>query len=109
MGHAGLVGAAAAEAATGVSWADAGKVELEQPQYLGFPLPGLSVSALTTIEVLLMGYLEVARSAELDQDKRMYPGARSIRSGTPPTPTRRRFSDSKRRSSSTVVWPWSVW
>ena len=63
----GLVGAAAAEAATGVSWADAGKVELEQPQYLGFPLPGLSVSALTTIEVLLMGYLEVARSAELDQ------------------------------------------
>ena len=32
--------------------ADAGKVELEQPQYLGFPLPGLSVSALTTIEVL---------------------------------------------------------
>ena len=70
----GLVGAAAAEAATGVSWADAGKVELEQPQYLGFPLPGLSVSALTTIEVLLMGYLEVARSAELDQDKRMYPG-----------------------------------
>ena len=35
---------------------------------------GLSVSALTTIEVLLMGYLEVARSAELDQDKRMDPG-----------------------------------
>jgi light-harvesting complex II chlorophyll a/b binding protein 4 len=32
----GLLGAAAAEAATGVSWADAGKVELEQPQYLGF-------------------------------------------------------------------------
>ena len=82
MGHARLVGAAAAEAATGVSWADAGKVELEQPQYLGFPLPGLSVSALTTIEVLLMGYLEVARSAELDQDKRHVPrGARSIRSG----------------------------
>jgi light-harvesting complex II chlorophyll a/b binding protein 4 len=70
----GLLGAAAAEAATGVSWADAGKVELEQPQYLGFPLPGLTVTSLTAIEVLLMGYLEVARSAELDQDKRMYPG-----------------------------------
>jgi len=70
----GLTGAAVAEAATGVSWADAGKVELEQPQYLGFPLPGLTVTSLTAIEVLLMGYLEVARSAELDQNKRMYPG-----------------------------------
>ena len=70
----GLVGATAAEAATGISWADAGKVELEQPQYLGFPLPGLSVASLTAIEVLAMGYLEVARSAELDQTKRMYPG-----------------------------------
>jgi light-harvesting complex II chlorophyll a/b binding protein 4 len=70
----GLVGAAAAEAATGVSWVDAGKVELEQPQYLGFPLPGLTVGALTASEGLWRGYREVARSAELDQEKRMYPG-----------------------------------
>jgi light-harvesting complex II chlorophyll a/b binding protein 4 len=70
----GLTGAAVAEAATGISWADAGKVELEQPQYLGFPLPGLTVGTLTWIEVILMGYLEFARSAELDQDKRCYPG-----------------------------------
>jgi light-harvesting complex II chlorophyll a/b binding protein 4 len=70
----GLLGAAAAEAATGVSWADAGKVELEQPQYLGFPFPGITVTALTIIEVLAMGYVEVQRSAELDQNKRMYPG-----------------------------------
>ncbi|OUS45662.1 chlorophyll a/b-binding protein-domain-containing protein [Ostreococcus tauri] len=69
----GLVGAAAAEAATGITWADAGKIELEQPQYLGFPIQ-LTVTQLTIIEVLAMGYLEIARSAELDQNKRMYPG-----------------------------------
>jgi len=69
----GLVGAVIAEANTGISWADAGKVELEQPQYLGAPIP-LSVSTLTLIEVLAMGYLEFARSAELDQEKRCYPG-----------------------------------
>jgi len=69
----GLVGAVVAEANTGISWADAGKVELEQPQYLGAPIP-LSVSTLTFIEVLLMGYLEIARSNETDQEVRCYPG-----------------------------------
>lgn len=69
----GLVGAVVAEQNTGITWADAGKVELEQPQYLGAPIP-LSVSTLTAIEVVLMGYLEFARSAELDQEKRCYPG-----------------------------------
>ena len=58
----GLTGAVIAEANTGISWADAGKVELEQAQYLGNPIP-LSVSTLTLIEVLAMGYLEFARSS----------------------------------------------
>ena len=69
----GLTGAVIAEINTGITWADAGKVELEQPQYLGNPIP-ISVSGLTAIEVLLVGYLEFARSAELDQTKRCYPG-----------------------------------
>jgi len=69
----GLTGAVIAEANTGISWADAGKVELEQAQYLGQPIP-LSVSTLTLIEVLAMGYLEFARSSELDQNIRCYPG-----------------------------------
>merc|ERR1712216_1000990 len=53
------------EATTGVAWQDAGKVELEQTQYLGFNLWG---------EVLLVGTLEFYRSGELDQNKRCYPG-----------------------------------
>merc|ERR1719329_2089105 len=68
-----ILGVVIAEANTGITWIDAGKVELEQPQYLGAPI-GLSVTALTVIEVILMGYLEIARSSELDQEKRIYPG-----------------------------------
>mmetsp|Transcript_32226 Transcript_32226/g.38991 ORF Transcript_32226/g.38991 Transcript_32226/m.38991 type:complete len:290 (+) Transcript_32226:75-944(+) len=68
-------GALVAEAATGVSWIDAGKVQLEGAEYLGFPLP-FSVSQLVIIEVLLMGYIEVARNSELDSEKRCYPGGR---------------------------------
>ncbi|CAL6324716.1 unnamed protein product [Bathycoccus prasinos] len=72
----GLVGVIFGEAGTGVAWQDAGKVELEQTQYLGFNLwgEGSNLAALTAIEVLLVGTLEFYRSAELDQEKRCYPG-----------------------------------
>merc|ERR1719424_2182088 len=50
----GLVGVIFGEAGTGVAWQDAGKVELEQTQYLGFNLwgEGSNLAALTAIEVL---------------------------------------------------------
>jgi light-harvesting complex II chlorophyll a/b binding protein 4 len=72
----GVLGVIVGEATTGVAWQDAGKVELEQTQYLGFNLwgEGSNLAALTAIEVLLVGTLEFYRSAELDQEKRCYPG-----------------------------------
>jgi light-harvesting complex II chlorophyll a/b binding protein 4 len=67
------LGAIVAELSTGVTWIDAGKVELEQAQYLGLNLP-FDLTSLVIIEVLLMGYIEFARSSELDQEARLYPG-----------------------------------
>lgn len=67
------LGCITAELNTGVNWIDAGKVELEQAQYLGFNLP-FDVTTLTIIEVIVMGYIEAQRNAELDPEKRIYPG-----------------------------------
>jgi len=69
----GLVGVVVAENSTGISWADAGKVLDEQPQYLGFDI-NIPLSTLVAIEVLAMGFAEVKRSSELDSEKRCYPG-----------------------------------
>jgi len=69
----GLVGVIFAEQSTGISWADAGKVLNEQPSYLGFDI-NVPLKTLVLIEVLAMGFAEVKRSAELDSDKRSYPG-----------------------------------
>ncbi|KAJ4720054.1 Chlorophyll a-b binding protein, chloroplastic [Melia azedarach] len=53
---------------------DAGKVELvEGSSYLGQPLP-FSLTTLIWIEVLVIGYIEFQRNAELDPEKRLYPG-----------------------------------
>ncbi|XP_061376599.1 chlorophyll a-b binding protein CP29.3, chloroplastic [Gastrolobium bilobum] len=72
----GALGALAVEALTGVAWQDAGKVELvEGSSYLGLPLP-FSVTTLIWIEVLLLGYIEFQRNAELDPEKRLYPGGK---------------------------------
>ncbi|XP_031487226.1 chlorophyll a-b binding protein CP29.2, chloroplastic-like [Nymphaea colorata] len=68
------LGALAVEALTGVTWQDAGKVELvEGSSYLGLPLP-FSISTLIWIEVLVIGYIEFQRNGELDPEKRIYPG-----------------------------------
>ncbi|XP_021768069.1 chlorophyll a-b binding protein CP29.1, chloroplastic-like [Chenopodium quinoa] len=68
------LGALSVEALTGVSWQDAGKVELiEGASYLGQKLP-FSLTTLIWIEVLLVGYIEFQRNAELDPEKRLYPG-----------------------------------
>lgn len=61
------------EASTGVSWVDAGKVELDGAQYLGFRIP-LSITALVWIEAILVGGAEIYRNGERDPEKRVYPG-----------------------------------
>ncbi|CAG9463099.1 unnamed protein product [Pedinophyceae sp. YPF-701] len=67
------LGVIVAESATGVSWAEAGKVELDGAKYLSFDLP-FSISQLCWIEAILMGGVEIYRSTELDTTKRCYPG-----------------------------------
>jgi len=67
------LGAIVAEGSTGVSWVDAGKVELDGSSYLGFALP-FSISQLVWIEVILVGGAEIYRNSELDPEKRLYPG-----------------------------------
>lgn len=50
------------------------QVELvDGSSYLGQPLP-FSISTLIWIEVLVIGYIEFQRNAELDPEKRLYPG-----------------------------------
>lgn len=67
------LGVIVAESSTGVSWIDAGKVELEGSRYLNFDLP-FTISQLCIIEALLVGIAELYRSGELDSEKRIYPG-----------------------------------
>ncbi|KAK9811266.1 hypothetical protein WJX72_000882 [[Myrmecia] bisecta] len=67
------LGVIVAEASTGVSWADAGKVELDGARYLGFNLP-FSITQLVWIEALLVGGAEIYRNTELNLEKRIYPG-----------------------------------
>ncbi|KAJ4844557.1 hypothetical protein Tsubulata_035226 [Turnera subulata] len=70
----GTLGALAVEGLTGIAWQDAGKVELvEGSSYLGQPLP-FSLTTLIWIEVIVIGYIEFQRNAELDPEKRLYPG-----------------------------------
>jgi len=67
------LGAIVAEATTGVSWAEAGKVELDGSVYAGFALP-FSITQLVWIEALAVGGAEFYRNSELDLEKRVYPG-----------------------------------
>merc|ERR1712196_152525 len=67
------LGVIVAESATGVSWVDAGKVELDGARYLDFELP-FSITQLCWIEALAVGGAELSRNGELDAEKRIYPG-----------------------------------
>lgn len=67
------LGVIVAESTTGVSWVDAGKVELDGARYLDFNLP-FSISQLCWIEALAVGGAELYRNSELDSEKRIYPG-----------------------------------
>merc|ERR1712138_182878 len=68
------LGIIVSESATGVSWVDAGKLELDGARYLNFDLP-FSISQLCWIEALAVGGAELYRNGELDPEKRIYPGA----------------------------------
>merc|ERR1719199_940280 len=67
------LGAIVAESATGVSWVDAGKIELDGARYLSFDLP-FSISQLCWIELFAVGGAELYRNRELDFEGRLYPG-----------------------------------
>lgn len=69
----GILGAFVAELSTGTDWVNAGKVELEQPSYLGFNLPW-GMPTLVVVETVAMGLVEVLRNRETDLEKRCYPG-----------------------------------
>eukprot|EP01024_Parvocaulis_polyphysoides_P005272 TRINITY_DN1131_c0_g1_i2.p1 TRINITY_DN1131_c0_g1~~TRINITY_DN1131_c0_g1_i2.p1 ORF type:complete len:346 (-),score=57.53 TRINITY_DN1131_c0_g1_i2:192-1229(-) len=67
------LGCVVAEGVTGVSWVEAGKVELDGAQYFNLALP-FSITQLVWIEVILVGGAEIYRNTELDPVKRCYPG-----------------------------------
>lgn len=67
------LGVFVAEGTTGVSWADAGKVELDGSSYLGFGLP-FTITQLVWIEVFAVGGAEIYRNTELNPERRIYPG-----------------------------------
>lgn len=67
------LGVFVAEGTTGVSWVDAGKVELDGSSYLGLSLP-FDIVQLIWIEAILVGGAEIYRNAELDPELRVYPG-----------------------------------
>lgn len=60
---------------------DAGKVELDGAQYLGFRIP-LTISQLVWIEAILVGGAEVYRNRERDPETRLYPGNPSTPNNT---------------------------
>merc|ERR1712118_306080 len=68
-----MLGVVVAEYSTGVSWVDAGKVELDGARYLNFDLP-FSITQLIWIEAIAVGGAELYRNGELDSEKRIYPG-----------------------------------
>merc|ERR1719229_1518327 len=67
------LGAIVAESTTGVSWVDAGKVELDGARYLNFELP-FTLSQLCWFEFFAVGGAELLRNRELEAEKRIYPG-----------------------------------
>merc|ERR1712093_872914 len=67
------LGVIAAESSTGVSWVDAGKIELDGARYLDFDLP-FSISQLCWIEFFAVGGAELYRNSELNFEQRIYPG-----------------------------------
>merc|ERR1711877_22705 len=67
------LGVIVAESTTGVSWIDAGKVELDGARYLNFEIP-LSLSQISWFELFAVGTAELYRNGELESEKRIYPG-----------------------------------
>ena len=66
------LGALVAEGATGISWLDATKAELDQASYLGLNLP-FSATALSILNPILIGGAELYRNTATGE-ARCYPG-----------------------------------
>jgi len=67
------VGVVVAESTTGVSWVEAGKVELDGARYISFDLP-FTIGQLCWIEAILVGVAELYRNGNVDSERRIYPG-----------------------------------
>lgn len=67
------LGCIVAEGATGVSWIEAGKVELDGAQYFGFDLP-FTITQIAWFELFAVGGAEIYRNTELNPTMRCYPG-----------------------------------
>merc|ERR1711959_404768 len=67
------LGIVVSEGLTGVSWIDAGKVELAGAQYFNQGMP-FDVGTVSWIEFAAMLGVEYYRNTELDTEKRLYPG-----------------------------------
>ena len=67
------LGIVVSEGLTGVSWIDAGKVELAGAQYFNLGMP-FDVGTVSWIEFAAMLGVEYYRNTELDTEKRLYPG-----------------------------------
>ncbi|GAX79424.1 hypothetical protein CEUSTIGMA_g6865.t1 [Chlamydomonas eustigma] len=67
------LGCVVAELSTGVSWVDAGKVELDGASYAGLSLPW-TMTQLIWIEVISVGFVEFQRNSVIEPEARVYPG-----------------------------------
>lgn len=67
------LGCIVGEGVTGVSWVEAGKVELDGASYFGFDLP-ITITQVAWFELFAVGGAEIYRNTELDNTKRCYPG-----------------------------------
>merc|ERR1739848_254888 len=89
MGMLATLGIVVSEGLTGVSWIDAGKVEMGGAQYFNQGLP-FDVGTVSWIEFTAMLGVEYYRNTELDTEKRLYPGGLRpprlcrLRAGRPP-------------------------
>eukprot|EP00793_Prasinoderma_coloniale_P000786 PRCOL_00003936-RA len=68
-----VLGVVTAENTTGQTWLEIGAREIDNVNYAGLELP-FTIKQLSIIEVLLMGYIEVARNTQTDPELRCYPG-----------------------------------
>ena len=78
-----VLGVVTAENTTGQTWLEIGAREIDNVNYAGLELP-FTIKQLSIIEVLLMGYIEVARNTQTDPE--LVRGAAAFARGGVPMP-----------------------